>query len=83
VAYRLIFEPRAFRELRRLPPQAAARIVRVIDLLAEEPRPHGARKLVGQEAYRVRAGDYRVIYDIDDPGRAVFIVTIGHRREVY
>lgn len=55
----------------------------MIDLLAEEPRPHGARKLVGQEAYRVRAGDYRVIYDIDDPGRAVFIVTIGHRREVY
>lgn len=51
--------------------------------LAYDPRPAGARSLTGMAALRVRMGDYRVIYEVDDPGQAVTVVQVGHRREVY
>jgi mRNA interferase RelE/StbE len=51
--------------------------------LAEDPRPPGSEKLSGQDRYRIRQGDHRVVYAVDDERRAVEIVKIGHRREVY
>jgi mRNA interferase RelE/StbE len=54
-----------------------------IGLLAEDPRPAGCEKLTSQERYRVRAGDYRIVYSIDDDVLTVRVVKVGHRREVY
>ena len=55
----------------------------ILTALGDDPRPPGSQKLVGLEAYRVRVGDHRVIYEIDDPARAVIVVRVRHRREVY
>jgi len=57
--------------------------MRRISGLSENPRPHGSEKLTGQERYRVRQGDWRIVYEIDDDARIVRIFKIGHRRDVY
>lgn len=62
---------------------SAKRINTTIRGLAEDPRPHGSIKLTGQDGYRVRVGNYRVVYAINDTVRVVTIVKIGHRRDVY
>jgi mRNA interferase RelE/StbE len=51
--------------------------------LAQNPRPSGCKKLTDREGWRIRVGDYRVIYEIDDPGRTVTVLQIGHRSDVY
>ncbi len=77
-------ERRAQRNLRRLPKEEFARAIRVIKRLASEPRPSGSRKIVGAESdWRVRFGDYRVIYEIDDAARVVRVMYIRHRRDAY
>lgn len=59
-------------------------MIQIIEALGDDPRPHGARKLVGEEtAWRIRAGDYRVIYDVFDDQLMVTVVRAGHRRDVY
>ena len=83
MSYRVEIEPAARRTLARLPHQIAARIVRRLEDLAEEPRPMGAVKLSGHNAYRVRVGDYRIIYAVLDYRLLVLVVEIGHRRDVY
>ena len=82
--YAVRLKPRAERDLDRLPIQVARRIwQRLLDLEAN-PRPHGCMKLTGEEdAYRIRIGDYRVVYLIDDQGQIAEIVRVAHRREVY
>lgn len=59
------------------------RVVRRIASLAEDPRPPGCEKLTGREQYRVRQGAYRIVYSVDDVRRAVLVVKVGHRRDVY
>ncbi len=59
------------------------RIVTAINALAANPRPPGCVKLTGREAWRIRVGTYRVIYEIDDEARIVTIVDVGHRRDIY
>ena len=54
-----------------------------IDRLAEEPRPHGTVKLAGRDDYRIRVGDWRVVYEVDDVRRRVIVVRVAHRRDVY
>lgn len=81
--YRLEFRPAALRALRSLDEVNASRIRGALALLTREPRPPGTRKLSGRDAYRVRVGDYRIVYTIDDPSRIVVVVLIGHRRDVY
>lgn len=84
MSYRVEFTSAAARQIRKLPRQARTRIFDSVDALAEDPRPHGARKLVGQQtAWRIRIGDYRVIYDVFDSELLVQIVRAAHRREVY
>jgi mRNA interferase RelE/StbE len=75
--------PAAVRSLRKLPPEAKRRIQAVIDLLADDPRPPAATKLVGRPEWRVRSGDYRVLYRADDGVLIVVVVDLGHRREIY
>lgn len=82
-SYRLLIKPSAVKELEALPAKDRRRIVPRIEGLASEPRPHGCEKLSGLEQYRVRQGDYRVVYGVDDEARVVIVVKIGHRRDVY
>jgi mRNA interferase RelE/StbE len=82
-SYRLLIKPTAVKELEALPAKDRRRIVPRIEGLASEPRPHGCEKLSGLEQYRVRQGDYRVVYGVDDDARVVIVVKIGHRRDVY
>jgi mRNA interferase RelE/StbE len=81
--YRIELRPAALRALRKLDPQVGRRIRGAIALLAEDPRPPNAKKLRGRDAFRVRVGDYRVIYTVDDGILLIVVVTLGHRRDVY
>jgi mRNA interferase RelE/StbE len=83
MSYRLFLLPRAQKELTRLPNQAYERTRAAIRALAEEPRPTGCRKLSGREGWRIRVGDFRVLYEIDDAQRTVTVLHVGHRRDVY
>jgi mRNA interferase RelE/StbE len=82
-AYRVEVLPAAVRSIRKLPPEAKRRIQAVINLLADEPRPPAAKKLTGRPEWRVRTGDYRVLYRIQDEVLLVVVVDAGHRREIY
>ena len=75
--------PAAEKGLRRVDAQDRPRIRGAIALLAYDPRPPASRKLKGRDAYRVRIGDYRILYRIEDEVLLVVVVTVGHRREVY
>jgi mRNA interferase RelE/StbE len=82
-SYELRVKESAAKELRSLPAKDPARIAAKIAALGKEPRPTGCEKLSGEEKYRLRQGDYRILYSIDDGGRVVMVVKVGHRREVY
>lgn len=73
----------AAKELAQVPTKARGRIVARIQALADDPRPVGAEKLSGQERYRVRQGDYRILYEIEGAILRIMVVKIGHRRDVY
>ena len=81
--YSLRMKRSAERELRRFPSRDVERIARVIGALSENPRPPGCQKLATEDGYRVRQGDYRIVYTVDDDERVVVIYKIGHRRDVY
>jgi len=81
--YRIELRPAALRALRKLDPPVARRVQAAIALLAEDPRPPASRPLRGRPAWRVRVGDYRVIYTIEEDVLLVVVVTLGHRRDVY
>ena len=82
--YRIELTPRAERDLLGLPSTIQRRLIPRIDALAHEPRPPGVRKLSGaEELYRVRSGDYRIIYEIRDRLLLILIVHVRHRREAY
>ncbi len=66
-----------------MPIAARKQVSELIDSLAHDPRPHGVKKMIGVEAWRIRIGDYRVIYSITDEQLVVEIIKIGNRREVY
>lgn len=83
MVYRLELETRALKELKSLPRERRELISDVLDDLERNPRPPGAKKLSGIDGWRVRKGDYRVLYTVDDASRAVLVYRIGHRREVY
>ena len=84
MAYRIEFTPRADREFRALEKSTQIRLARRIDALAEDPHPQGIKKLAGAEdLYRLRVGDYRIIYQVQGKRLVVLIVRIGHRADVY
>ena len=84
MTYRVELTSAAARQVRKLPRPARDRILSAVAELSVEPRPHGSRKLVGEQtAWRIRIGDYRVIYDVHDDVLTVTVVRAAHRREVY
>lgn len=82
-SYSLLIKPSAVRELERLPARQRTRIIVRIQRLALDPRPPACEQLAGDDKYRLRQGDSRIRYAVDDPAREVTVVKIGHRREVY
>jgi mRNA interferase RelE/StbE len=81
--YQIRLHPQAARAFQRLQKPIRNRIAAAIDALADDPRPTGTTKLAGRDDYRVRVGDYRIVYAVDDAERLVLIGRIAHRREVY
>lgn len=81
--YRIELRPAAARSLRKLDPHVRLRVHGAIALLAQDPRPPGARALRGRSGLRVRVGDYRIIYTVEDDVLLVVVVRLGHRRDVY
>lgn len=81
--YGLRYDRRTLKELRPIPAPDTARILAAIDTLRQEPRRPGVEKLAGGEGYRVRVGDYRVLFTIDDVSKLISIYRIKHRREAY
>ena len=82
-SYKIVFRESITKDLRAIPNKDVARILRRIDELAHDPRPPGSEKLTGEEKYRIRQGNYRVLYTIEDEIVTVTVVKIGHRRNVY
>ena len=81
--YIIKIRPAALRELRKIDKKVQPRIRGAIELLAQDPRPPASRPLRGRDGYRLRVGDYRILYTIDDGVLTIVVVTIGHRRDVY
>lgn len=82
-SYDLVVKKSAERELRALPQQDLRRVTERLRDLSHNPRPPGCEKLSGHDQYRIRQGDYRIVYAIDDAAHVVTLVKVGHRREVY
>ena len=84
MTYAVRLAPAAVRQLRKLDPAGRRRVQAAIDLLATDPRPPAARQLVGGAGeWRVRTGDFRIIYEIHDAELVVLVIKVGHRRDVY
>jgi mRNA interferase RelE/StbE len=84
MTHRIQVAPAAARQLRKLDAAARRRVQAAIELLADQPRPSGARKLAGGSGeWRVRTGDYRIVYEIGDDVLLILVVAVGHRRDVY
>ena len=84
MAYEVRLKPSVVRTLKKLPAQIRARIGSRLDAFAGNPRPPGCEKLGGvEDLYRVRVGDYRIVYRVSDEFLLVLVVTIGHRGDVY
>jgi mRNA interferase RelE/StbE len=81
--YRLRITSRAARELRKLPAKIRTRIEAAIEDLADDPRPPRCKKLHGDAGWRIRVGDYRILYDIEDDVLIVTVLRAGHRRDIY
>jgi mRNA interferase RelE/StbE len=82
--FRVEFTTAAAREIRKLDPQIRRRILGGVAVLEHDPRPHGCRKLAGHDnAWRLRVGDYRVLYEVFDEQVLVTVVRVAHRRAVY
>lgn len=81
--YQLKIKERAQKDMRKLAPSFRGRIAQLIRSLAKDPRPAGCQKLTNREEWRVRQGDYRVLYSIDDSKKLVTVVRIKHRAKVY
>ena len=81
--YKIYFKKSVWKDFKTIPKKDLKNILKVIESLSKEPRPLGCRKLSGQEKYHLRQGQYRIIYSIQDDDISVWIVKVGHRKDVY
>lgn len=83
-SFKVLIKPSAVKEIEAIDGKRdRRRVVGRIQDLANDPRPPGCEKLSGEEKYRVRQGDYRIVYGVDDENSTVTVVKVGHRREIY
>ncbi|MEP7268079.1 MAG: type II toxin-antitoxin system RelE/ParE family toxin [Saprospiraceae bacterium] len=83
MAYSLKFNNQAFNALEKIDDPSYSKIKTALQNLTINPRPHGYKKLIDRKGYRIRVGNYRIIYDIIDEILIVEVITIGHRKDVY
>ncbi len=81
--YKIFFRESVRKDLGILPKKEIQKILHRIEALSEDPRPSGCEKLTGEEKYRIRQGRYRIVYSIRDQELTVWVVKIGHRKDVY
>ncbi len=81
--YKIYFRKSAAKELKGLPNPALQKVIKRIEALSREPRPIGCEKLTGQEYYRLRQGNYRIIYSIQNNELTIWVVKVGHRKDIY
>jgi mRNA interferase RelE/StbE len=82
-AYKIYFKESVEKDLRLIPKKDLKKILVRIEALATDPKPPGHEKLTGQEKYRIRQGIYRIIYSIQDNELSIWVVKVGHRKDVY
>ena len=83
-SYSIEWKRSAAQELKKLPREVVGRIVKAVEQLSTDPYPSGVRKLVGAEhTYRIRVGDYRIIYSVTASALVIEIIRVGHRRDIY
>ena len=82
-SYKIYFRKSAAKELGKLPNPIVQKVIKRIEALAIDPRPLGCEKLTGQEFYRVRQGNYRIIYSVQDDELTVWVVKVSHRKDIY
>jgi mRNA interferase RelE/StbE len=83
LSYAIVVSPTARRDLKSLPSNVFERISQAIDNLQENPRLPGARKMKGKPHWRVRVGNYRIVYLIDDDNQQIVLAGVGHRKDIY
>jgi mRNA interferase RelE/StbE len=81
--YQILIRKTAQKQLDKLPDETAELLLDAIETLATNPRPSGCKKLKGRSGYRIRKGDYRIIYDVHDNVLTVDVIAVGHRRDIY
>ncbi len=81
--YKVEIKKSAVKEIERLPKKDIKPVLEKIGALSENPRPHDCKKLSAQEKYRIRCGSYRILYSIEDDILIVYVVKVGHRKDVY
>ena len=81
--YKLEIKKSAVKELEAIPARDLSRIIERIESLADDPRPEGSCKLSGEEKYRIRQGNYRILYAIEDDLLVVYVVKVAHRKDIY
>ena len=81
--YKIYFRDSVEKDFRTIPKKDILKILKRIESLSTNPRPPGAEKLTGQDRYRLRQGNYRIVYSVQDEELSVWIVRIGHRKDVY
>lgn len=81
--YSVVITEYAIRQLKKLPPQAVSKLKEAVTALATDPRPHNHIKLTNVEAYRIRVGNYRVVYELNDNVLTVAVVEVSDRKETY
>lgn len=82
--YKVLIKPSAVKEIEAIPRKKDRQfITQKIKHLSIDPRPHGSQKLSGQDRYRLRHGQYRIIYSIEDNTLVVYVVKVGHRKDIY
>ncbi|MGM0665183.1 MAG: type II toxin-antitoxin system RelE family toxin [Thermodesulfobacteriota bacterium] len=82
-AYEIFFRESVWKELKKVPKADLKKILSRIEQLGNDPRPMGCEKLTGHELYRIRRGNYRIVYSIQDNELTVWVVKVGHRKDVY
>lgn len=81
--YEILFKESVWKDLKKVPQSDLKRILSRVENLGDDPRPMGCEKLTGEELYRVRQGNYRIVYSIQDNELTVWVITVGHRKDVY
>ncbi len=81
--FKIFFKKSVEKDLKGIPKNYLAKILKKVEQLKENPRPEGSEKLTGKELYRIRQGIYRIVYSIQDSELTVWIVKVGHRRKIY